>query len=100
MARKSASSKRSKWARSTIQLASIFQPRLLTADVPHKAHIGIEGFLLPHTCFAIPAIAWLEHDLAKALPGLFQFAVEGTPTGMFLTHAQQIMPAARRAELD
>src|SRR5712691_7283465 len=76
------------------------EPRLLTAWVPNQADIGVQRLLLPHTCFAIPAIAWLEHDLAKALPRLFQFAVEETPTGMFCTDAQQIVPATRRAEFD
>ena len=54
------------------------EPWLLTADVPHQAHIRLQRLFLPHTCFAIPAIAWLEHDLAKVLPRLFQFAVEET----------------------
>src|SRR6266566_4219390 len=74
------------------------QPRFLTAWVPHQAHIRFQRLLLPDPGLAIPAIAWLEHDLAQAFPRLFQFAVEATSTGMFCTNTQQIMPATRRTE--
>src|SRR5712691_11192620 len=76
------------------------EPRLFTAWVPYQAHRRFQRLLLPDPGRAIPAIAWLEHDLTKALPRLFQFAVEETPTGMFCTDAQQIVPATRRAEFD
>src|SRR5437660_3728721 len=68
------------------------QPRFLTAFVPHQAHVGFQHVLLPHAGLAIPAIAWLEDDLPKTLPRLFQFSLEVTPTGMLLTKAQQIVP--------
>ena len=75
------------------------EPRFLTAWVPHEADVGFQRLFLPHTCCAIPAIASFEHDLVKALPRLFQFAVEETPTGMSPTDAQQIVPPTSGAEL-
>ena len=56
--------------------------------------------LLPDPGPAIPTIATLEHDVVKALPRLFEFAMEEAPTGMLSTHAQQIVPAVIDAELD
>src|SRR5204862_6017453 len=76
------------------------QPWFLTARIPDKTDVCIQRLFLPHTCFAIPAIAWFEHDLVKALPRPLEFALKRAPTSMFCTHAQEIMPAARGAELD
>jgi len=133
MARNNASSKRSKWVRSTIQLAQDVEatafallkgrfhthapgidlhlsascsliadkePRLLTVWIPHQADVRVQRFLLPDPGPAIPAIAALEHEVVKALPRLFECAVEIPPTGMLCTHAQQLMPAVINAELD
>ena len=76
------------------------QPWLLTLRVPHQADVGVQRLFLPDPGPAIPAITSLKHDLTKALPGAFECAVEIPSTGMLCTHAQQIMPAARGAELD
>src|SRR5512142_2642807 len=75
------------------------QPRFLTIWVPDKTDVRLQRLLLPDPGFAVPAIAWLEHDLLKALPRPLEFAVEEAPTGMFCTDAQEIMPAASAAEL-
>jgi hypothetical protein len=76
------------------------QPRLLTAWVPHEADVRVQRLLLPDPGFALPARAWFEHDVLKALPRLFQFPVEETPIGMLPTDAQQRVPAAIGRELD
>ena len=47
------------------------QPWFLTAWVPDQADIRVQRFLLPDSGCAIPARAWLEHDVVKALPRLF-----------------------------
>src|SRR6266516_4305113 len=44
------------------------QPWIFTSWIPHEADVCIQRLFLPHTCCAIPARAWLEHDLLKALP--------------------------------
>jgi hypothetical protein len=76
------------------------QPRFLTAWVPDKTDVGVQRFLLPDPGCAIPAIATREHDLVKALPRPLEFALERAPTGMLPTHAPEIVPAIRGAELD
>src|SRR6266568_7430306 len=76
------------------------QPRLLTPFIPDQTDIGFQRLFLPHSGFAIPAIAWLEDDVLEPFPRLLQFPLEVAPTAMLPTDAQQIVPAASLAEFD
>src|SRR6266566_1682241 len=69
-------------------------PGFLTSFVPHNAQRRFQRLLLPDFGWAIPAVAWLEHDLLETFPGLLQFPVEVAPIRMLLTDAQEIVPAA------
>src|SRR6266700_4850 len=84
----------------TSSLITDEQPSFLASFVPDQTDKRFQRLLLPDPGFAIPAIARLEHNLLKTLPGLLQFAVQIASTGMLLTHAQEIVPATLLAEFD
>jgi hypothetical protein len=76
------------------------EPSFLTAFVPDQTHNRFQGLLLPDLGVALPAVAWLEDQVLKALPRLFPFPIEVASTGLLSTDTQQLVPAALLAQFD